>query len=141
MLREIYKNSAMSSTKVFKWHKRFVEGREDVENDPKSGRPCTFTTNANIEKVRHLVRHGQRTWDGQRNGPNHFGGRFGHVEGVCQNGAETLDSGAESSLSECMPRHSLAAGSKAANRNFLFPPGLPEKFPQIHAKSTNIQTK
>ena len=55
MLREIYENSAMSSTKVFEWHKRFVEGREDVEDDPKSGRPCTFTTNANIEKVRHLV--------------------------------------------------------------------------------------
>ena len=39
MLREIYGNSSMSWTKVFEWHKRFVEGREDVEDDPKSGRP------------------------------------------------------------------------------------------------------
>ena len=28
---------------------------EDVEDDPKSGRPCTSTTNANIENVRQLV--------------------------------------------------------------------------------------
>ena len=30
-------------------------GMEDVEDDPKSGRPCTSTTNANIENVRQLV--------------------------------------------------------------------------------------
>ena len=56
MLREIYGNSSMSWTKVFEWHKRFVEGRENVEDDPKSGRTYTSTTNANIEKVRQLVR-------------------------------------------------------------------------------------
>ena len=55
MLREIYGNSSMSRTKVFEWHKRFEEGREDVEDDPKSGRLCTSMTNANIEKVRQLV--------------------------------------------------------------------------------------
>ena len=30
--------------------------REDVEDDPKSARPCTSTTDANIEKVWQLVR-------------------------------------------------------------------------------------
>ena len=30
----------------------------------------------------------------------------------CQNGAKALDSGAESSLSKCMPRHPSAAGSE-----------------------------
>ena len=44
------------SEQVFEWHKRFVEGREDVEDDPKSGRPCTSTTDTNIKKVRQLVR-------------------------------------------------------------------------------------
>ena len=46
----------MSRTRVFEWCKRFVEGREDVEDDPKSGRPCTFTTDTNIKKVWQLVR-------------------------------------------------------------------------------------
>ena len=45
----------MYRTKVFDWCKRFVEGRENVEDDPKSGRPCTSTTDANIEKVWQLV--------------------------------------------------------------------------------------
>ena len=45
---------------VFEWHKRFVEGREDVEDDPKPGRPCTSTTDTNIEKVRQLVRNDRR---------------------------------------------------------------------------------
>ena len=32
-----------------------MEGKEDVEDDPKSGRPCTSTTDTNIEKVQQLV--------------------------------------------------------------------------------------
>ena len=32
-----------------------VKGREDVEDDPKSGRPCTSTTDTNIAKVQQLV--------------------------------------------------------------------------------------
>ena len=60
MLRDIYRDYSMSRTRVFEWHKRFVEGREDVEDDPKSGRPCTSTTDTNIEKVRQLVRNDRR---------------------------------------------------------------------------------
>ena len=37
------------------WHKRFREGREDVEDDPKSGRPTTSRTNENVEHVREKV--------------------------------------------------------------------------------------
>ena len=32
-----------------------MEGRENVEDDPKSERPCTSTNNANIKKVRQLA--------------------------------------------------------------------------------------
>jgi hypothetical protein len=28
---------------VFKWHKAFKEGRENVEDDPRSGRPISST--------------------------------------------------------------------------------------------------
>ena len=50
----------MSRTRVFEWHKQFLEGREDVEEDPKSGRLCTSTTDTNIEKVLQLVRSDRR---------------------------------------------------------------------------------
>ena len=55
MLSNVYGDSSMSRTRVFEWHKRFMEGRKDVEDDPKSGRPCTSTTDTNIEKVQQLV--------------------------------------------------------------------------------------
>ena len=45
----------MSRTRIFEWHKRFREGREDVEDDPKSGRPTTSRTNENVEHVREKV--------------------------------------------------------------------------------------
>ena len=60
MLRDVYGDSSMSRTRVFELHKRFVEGREDVEDDPKSGRPCTSTTDTNIKKVRQLLRSDRR---------------------------------------------------------------------------------
>ena len=55
MLRDVYGDSSMSRARVFEWPKQFVEGREDKEDDPRSRRPCTFTTDTNIEKVRQLV--------------------------------------------------------------------------------------
>jgi len=36
---------------VFKWHKAFKEGRENVEDDPHSGRPISSTNNQNVEVV------------------------------------------------------------------------------------------
>ena len=60
MLRGVYGNSFMSRTRVFEWHKRFVEGREDVKDDLKSEKPCTSTTDTNIEKVRQFVRSDHR---------------------------------------------------------------------------------
>ena len=47
MLRDVYGDSSMSRTKVFKWHKRFVEGKED---DPKPGRPCTSNPDISAQK-------------------------------------------------------------------------------------------
>ena len=60
MLHDVYGDSSMSRTRVFEWYKRFVEGREVVEDNPKSGRPCTSTTDTNIEKVWQLVHSDRR---------------------------------------------------------------------------------
>ena len=100
ILHDVYDDSSMSRTKVFEWHKQFVEGRENMEDDPKSGRPCTFTTDTNIEKVRQLVHSDRRLTI--RVIANKVGmdketvrtilvDTFGHAEGVCQNGAKALD--------------------------------------------------
>ena len=40
-LSETYGDATPSRTVVFKWHKAFKDGRENVENDPRSGRPIS----------------------------------------------------------------------------------------------------
>jgi len=41
-LTEAYGDATLSRTMVFKWHKAFKEGREYVEDDPRSGRPINL---------------------------------------------------------------------------------------------------
>jgi transposase len=37
---------------VTEWLKRFSEGREDVEDDERPGRPASLKTDKNVEEVR-----------------------------------------------------------------------------------------
>ncbi|XP_036620520.1 protein GVQW3-like [Trichosurus vulpecula] len=60
MLKEAYGDEVMSRARVFDWHKRFKEGRDDVHDDARSGRPITHRTSENVEKVRDLVRSNSR---------------------------------------------------------------------------------
>ncbi|CAF1083628.1 unnamed protein product [Rotaria sp. Silwood1] len=46
---------ASSYPMVRKWTKRFREGREDVSNDPRSGRPISVLRDENIERVRQVI--------------------------------------------------------------------------------------
>ncbi|XP_066105976.1 protein GVQW3 [Saccopteryx bilineata] len=55
LLKEAYGNEVMSRARVFDWYKRFKEGREDVRDDARSGRPVTHRTDENIQKVKDLV--------------------------------------------------------------------------------------
>jgi hypothetical protein len=41
LLKEVYCDSVMSRMHVFEWHKWFMEGREEVEDDERPGRPST----------------------------------------------------------------------------------------------------
>jgi len=45
---------------VFRWHKSFLEGREQVEDEPRAGRPSTSKTDDNVERMRSLVRADRR---------------------------------------------------------------------------------
>ena len=57
MLTKAYGESAMSKTKVYRQYNRFQDGREDNE---RSGRPSTLTTDENVEKVKEIVMNDRR---------------------------------------------------------------------------------
>jgi len=60
MLVQVYGDSAMKKTAVYKWVKRFFEGRESVTDEERSGRPTTNRTEENIAKVRQILRENRR---------------------------------------------------------------------------------
>jgi len=60
MLVKVYRDNAMKKTAVYKWVKRFSEGRESVTDKERSGRPVTSRTEENIVKVHQIVRENHR---------------------------------------------------------------------------------
>jgi hypothetical protein len=50
-LTEAYRDATQLRTMVFKWREAFKEGRENVEDDPCSGRPISSTNDQNVEVV------------------------------------------------------------------------------------------
>jgi len=59
-LTEAYGDATLSRTMVFKWHKAFKEGRENVEDDPRSGRPVSSTNDQNVQVVRAVMAKDRR---------------------------------------------------------------------------------
>ena len=51
MLQEVYGQETISRSHVFEWHRRFKEGREEVEDDARSGRPSSSRMEDNVERV------------------------------------------------------------------------------------------
>jgi len=50
----------MKKTAVYRWVKRFSEGRGSVTDEERSGRPATSRTEENIAKVCQTVRENRR---------------------------------------------------------------------------------
>jgi hypothetical protein len=46
-----YAEHAMKKSNIFEWRKQFTKGREDVQDDPRSGQAKTQRTEANVETV------------------------------------------------------------------------------------------
>jgi transposase len=43
--------TTMKQFQVYDWYKRSHDGREIIDDDPRSGRPSTSTNEANVERV------------------------------------------------------------------------------------------
>ncbi|KAA0188761.1 hypothetical protein HAZT_HAZT001753 [Hyalella azteca] len=52
MLQEAFKDDCISKSQSGKWHKAFKEGREEVADEPRSGRPTTTRTEENVDPAK-----------------------------------------------------------------------------------------
>ena len=92
-LTEAYGDATQSRTMVFKWHKAFKEGRENVEDDPHSGRPISSTNDQNVEVVRAVMAKDRRLNVGMiaeetglnKNAVHRILTEYLHMRKICQN--------------------------------------------------------
>jgi len=61
LINTAYGSAAMSCANVYGWYVRFRDGREDVKDDARSGRPSTARTDKNVESVHCLLTNDHRT--------------------------------------------------------------------------------
>ena len=59
-LQTVYGNSALKYATVCKWVRRFNDGRESVEIDPRVGRPVSVSTEKNVAAVKMLTEEDAR---------------------------------------------------------------------------------
>jgi histone-lysine N-methyltransferase SETMAR len=60
LVHQAYGDNAMRRAAVFKWWKRFRDGEMNVKDEPRSGRPSTAVTEANVEKAEELLKEDRR---------------------------------------------------------------------------------
>ena len=60
MLKVAYGECTESQKSVYKWYKLFIEGREELNDDARPGRPSTSTTNENTEVEKKIVMENHR---------------------------------------------------------------------------------
>ncbi|UYV62628.1 hypothetical protein LAZ67_2001354 [Cordylochernes scorpioides] len=55
MLTVAYGESTLDRSNVYRWYKMFSEGREDVNDEERAGRPSTSTTDEKINEVEKMI--------------------------------------------------------------------------------------
>ena len=60
MLKVAYGECTVSQESVYKWHKLFTKGREEVNDEARPGWPSTSITNENTETVKKIVMENPR---------------------------------------------------------------------------------
>jgi len=59
MINLAFGDDSLSEAQIKLWYRRFKDGWESVESDPRSGRPSTRTTE-NVECVRAAIKENRR---------------------------------------------------------------------------------
>ena len=54
-LQKVHGNCALKYATVCKWVRRFNDGRESIENDPRVGRPLSVLTEKNVATLKTLM--------------------------------------------------------------------------------------
>jgi hypothetical protein len=55
MIRQAYGEEALGHSAVFKWHKRYAQGRDSLEDEEHTSRPRAVKTELKIQEVAALV--------------------------------------------------------------------------------------
>jgi hypothetical protein len=59
-IQKAFGNDSVPRAQVFRWHKDFVNGRETLEDEPRSGRHASVRTSRNVDRVRDFTCQVQR---------------------------------------------------------------------------------
>ncbi len=51
MMKTAYEDECLSRSNIFEWFNKFRDGRQSVEDDERTKRPCTSRTDTNVEAV------------------------------------------------------------------------------------------
>ena len=81
MLQKCFRESTLSRTQVYEWHKAFSEGREVVENLPDASCPSASVNDDNIEKVKKILLENRRV--GIREVAEAFNISYGSTQQYC----------------------------------------------------------
>jgi len=57
MVNAAYGDQALSHSNVFRWYGRFHDGREDIEDNSRSGRPTEWRNDNNVKKISQLLQN------------------------------------------------------------------------------------
>ncbi|GFR21756.1 protein GVQW3 [Trichonephila clavata] len=61
MMREAFNDEAISKTSIFRWHKAFKEGKQNVEDIEREGRPSTSITETMINTAVVIIKEDRKT--------------------------------------------------------------------------------
>ncbi|XP_018355139.1 PREDICTED: putative uncharacterized protein FLJ37770 [Trachymyrmex septentrionalis] len=60
MIKQAYPDVALARSGVFRWHQAFLEGREEVADEDRAGRPSTSTNTDNVTRVHKVLNSDRR---------------------------------------------------------------------------------
>ena len=94
-LQRAYGEHSLSRAQVFRCHKSLLEGREQVEDELRAGRPSTSKKDNNVKRLRSLVRSDRRLtlriisikYEPVYR-PSNFNTGFGHEKRLRQDGSK-----------------------------------------------------